>query len=65
MTEREKVCEWRFHKAESNVYKDVYAHWSTDCGEFYRHCYETQPKNFKCCPYCGKPIRVIEEEKDG
>ena len=19
MTEREKVCEWRFHKAESNV----------------------------------------------
>jgi len=46
------VCEWKYDKMKMKFI--------TNCGGLYGVVYPTKPDWFKYCPYCGKPIKVIE-----
>jgi predicted Zn-ribbon and HTH transcriptional regulator len=56
-----KVCEWRSaaYKVENGILKPCYV---GTCG-YVLDKGTTKPEGI--CPACHKPIRVIEEEKDG
>jgi hypothetical protein len=52
---KDNVCEWREISEE---------HDKTSCGhDMYYSEYINDFQVMEYCPYCGKPIRVIEEEK--
>jgi hypothetical protein len=54
------VCEWL-----STEDFDGDPFYETNCGESF--CFiegDVKYNGIKYCPYCGRPIRVIEEEKD-
>jgi hypothetical protein len=51
------VCEWRIRKSKVD---GVYYSRTSCCTKTDRKPHESN----NICPYCKKPIRVIEEEKD-
>ena len=46
-------CEWKWH----NAYR-----YADSCCEFGTDTHRINLLNFKYCPYCGKPIKIVEVE---
>lgn len=48
-------CEWKLDDWEEGEL------WNTECGEVEQFMNGTPDENkYKYCPYCGKPIKVVE-----
>ena len=59
---KENVCEWRIIKSETAI-----TTYETQCERIYYHNtiypqYYNSPIDY--CPYCGKKIKVIEEDSN-
>ena len=57
--DKTNTCKWHKdgHKWEDHDY------WETSCGEFFQFINNGPEDNhFKFCPYCGKPIKEIDDE---
>ena len=44
------VCEWK---------EDAYGRWHTDC----HYLADNEPLEYTYCPYCGKKIKVVDNDK--
>lgn len=57
----EHTCKWR----EDGYKWDGYGYWETGCDNLFQFNTGGPEENrFKFCPYCGKPIEVVENEKE-
>jgi len=54
------TCKWK--QDGFNLVEHDY--WETTCGNLFQF-YNRGPEqnHFKFCPYCGKPIEVVEDKK--
>jgi hypothetical protein len=58
---KDNVCEWRI-----TLHDWTGTYYEGSCGyQFHDNGFDANAINGKICPECKKPIRVIEEEKDG
>lgn len=56
------VCRW----VEDEPAIDWEGIWGTDCGHSFIFDEEGPEENeFKCCPFCGKPIEAVPYVEEG